>query len=278
MKSDENGRWLIRDLPKGNYEITVSPPYNYLDDEEKPNKKPKPKFAEVTKEIKLEDKDMPDLTIELPIQAIISGTIIVESKKQLPKSISIIALSEKRNKSSSSDYLSPEKTANKTSVDFRIEGLVEDKFMLLGFIDENEGFYVKSIKLRNTDLMTSLLEIKESQEIKGVQVVLSDEVGTLKGKVQSDDGRFDFPRVFITPVGMTENQALNRFKSEAPNENGEFEIKSAPGEYFVYFLQKNLDDKEETWNEWLQRQTKNAEKITIKAGEITKITLKLPKP
>ncbi len=277
--TDENGRWMIKDLPKGSYEITVSPPYQsreqYRDDEEKSNKKPK--FAEVSKEVKLEDKDILDLKTELPIQAFISGTIIVEGKKQLPKSISILALNEKRNKSFSSDYISPEQTANKTSVDFRIDGLVEDKISLFGYISENEGFYVKSIKHGNTDLMTSLVEIKEGQETKDVKIVLSDEVGTLKGKVQSDDGRFDFPRVFIAPVGMTENQVVNRIKSDVPNENGEFEIKAEPGEYFVYFFQKSSDDKEETWNEWLQRLTKNAEKITIKAGETTKITLKLSK-
>jgi hypothetical protein len=62
------------------------------------------------------------------------------------------------------------------------------------------------------------------------------------------------------------------------DENGEFEMKTAPGEYAIVFYGKEIVGKRgDELDRWIDEAIKEAIKVTVKANEIEKISLTAPK-
>lgn len=297
-ETDEQGRWKYRELPAGKYTLIVQPPNSYEMSEEKKSEKAKtPKLSPFQKEIVLGEKDVPDYIVELGYGAIVSGSISVENGQNLPARTTVSVI-EEEGKASESDSIGEAvyedgegaKTAPKKSADFKIEGLPTGKFYFSISADSSyserekkEEFYVKSILYGGKDITNSLLETKESEELKGVQIVLSKDVGKIKGKVlNADKSPAIGAKIYFV---STDKQKWGNFSSTlfaSSASDGEFEISGAPGEYFVFFLNEEDFNEEAGRNTaderrlWLEKKTKDAGKVTVKAREIEKITLNLP--
>ncbi len=294
-QTDEQGRWSYKELPPGKYTVTVQPPYNYESPEEKSKQKVKtPKLAQLRKEIIVEEKDLTDLILELGYGATISGTISFDNQQILPSSISITAVDENGKFTESfnlyTQYTNDGKPIQAKIQDFKIEGVPNGKVFIKTNIrsygeDDNQAFYVKSILYNGRDVSNSPLETKEGEETKGVQIVLSNDVGKLKGKVtRADKTAVSGAKISLLPTDKTKWGNLNASLYAATNSDGEFEVSGAPGEYFVV-IQKDSDylNEEETEKslpeqrrELFEKQTLNASKATIKAKETETIALILP--
>ena len=296
-QSDEQGRWNYKDLPAGKYTLTIKPAYSYEEPDEKNSQKPKPpKLAQTEQEIIIEEKDLTDLVVELGYGAAISGTISFDNQQTLPPMMSVTAIDEKGKFSESanvySSYSNDGKPLQKKSESFRIEGIPTGKVYLnlssgRGYGEqEAQPFYIKSILLNGRDVNFSALEIKEGEEIKGVQIVLSKDVGKLKGKVlRADKSPVAGAKLLFV---STDKQKWGNFSASlyaATSGDGEFEVSGAPGEYFVVFIKDSNPSTEEDGAEknpiekrraWLENEMVGAEKVTIKAKETENISLTVP--
>jgi hypothetical protein len=297
-ETDEQGRWNYKELPAGKYTLIVQPPHDYDSSEEKKQKKAKTlKLAPYQKEIVIEEKDVSDLIVELSYGATISGTITVENGQHLPAR-TIVSVIEEEGKASESDAIEEisyeedlsAKTLPKKFADFKIEGLPTGKFYFnvsaapsYGKIEKKEEFYVKSILYGGKDITNSILETKEDEELKGVKIVLSKDVGKIKGKVLNADKTPAIgSKIYFV---STDKQKWGNFSSTlfaSTDSGGEFETSGAPGEYFVFFLKdKESFNEEEGKNThekrraWLEKKSKDARKIILKAKETEKVTLTL---
>jgi peroxiredoxin len=297
-ETDEKGRWNYKELPAGKYTLTVSPPYDYESSDEKNSQKVKtPKFAAYQKEIIIGEKDITDFVAELGYGATVSGTISFESGQILPARMTVSIL-EEEGKASESDSIgdvgyddgSREKTAPKKSADFKMEGLPAGKFsfyvsggLSYGETEKAEEFYVKSIRYGGKDITNTVLETKESEELKGVQIILSKDAGKIKGKVLNKNKTAAVgAKIFFVSTDKQKWGNFNSMLFVVTGSDGEFETSGAPGEYFVFTLnEEDFNDEEgksavEKRRAWLEGKTKDARKITVKAKEIEKITLTLP--
>jgi len=296
-RAGEKGVWSYKDLPAGKYTVTVQPPYSYESPEaipQNPQNPKTPKLAQLKKEIIIEEKDLTDLVLELGYGGIISGTVSFDNQQVLPQTISIMAADENgtffENAFVHTPYLDGKPTPKKIA-DFKIEGIPTGKVYLnigggrdYGGEKESE-FYVKSILFGGKDINYATLETKEGEELKNVQIILSKDVGKLKGKVLRADK---------TPVAGAKLAFVSTDKQKWGNSganpfavtsgDGEFEISGAPGEYFIIFVKDYgssvEEDKEKSLTEkrraWLERETAKAQKAIIKAKETEKVTLTLP--
>ncbi|HEX9962169.1 MAG TPA: carboxypeptidase-like regulatory domain-containing protein, partial [Pyrinomonadaceae bacterium] len=203
--TDEKGNWNFKELPKGNYKLVVEPiqseETNYgevLDDyysntntwaNARKNTPSPPKFAKKIQEIKLEDKDLSEVVIELGAGATITGTILVENNGDMPKSVTVHTISE-ANELASSDTvlgasaLSGDQNPQTPDKDFRLENIAEGKTFF--YVHHDENYYVKSARAGGVDLLGGALDLKDGETIANVQIVLSKDVGEVKGKILDD--------------------------------------------------------------------------------------------
>lgn len=293
--TDDQGGWNYKELPAGTYTIKVKPPYSYgdvdYDENGNPikNQLPKPKLAPVEKEIVIADKDLNDLVIEMPLGATVSGTVIVEGNRPLPLYSSISALNKEGEILASNEIRNRDsKTgADILKFDFNLDGLSAGKAFLnfnaagvyptAGNNGRAKIYYVKSIKQGVKDLLATPLEVGEGANVSGVEVVLGDDGGKLKGKVNlkdEDKPSANRKMIFVpTDEKKWQTQALRLFA--ITNNKGEFEVMGAPHEYFVIFL--NDKDKLSAINEaWIRERSSSAEKVAIKANDETTVNLTAP--
>lgn len=272
LDTDPEGKWVISDLPSGKYRLEFSPQYQYDPPAQKPGEKRAPRIGRTFLEIDIEDASREGLIIEIPFASIISGTVAVEGGKTLPQSIYVLSI--QKGKSNTAGFALVSREGETKRSEFRIENATPGDNNLFVYFEGSEPFYVKSIRSGSIDLASSTLPVKESEETTGVEIVLSDKTGILKGKVIGQEGSFDFPRILAVPVGRPEGETFYRVRSPMPNEDGEFEFSLAPGEYFVTLHKGGTE--EEPFDDWYKRQTEGAVKVTITERETTKVTLKLP--
>lgn len=285
-ETDEQGSWAFKDLPKGKYRLTVSMDEGYYpppSTDTKPKAGSPPRYAPLTKEIEIEDKDLPDLVFELAPEATISGTITLDGDKPFPKYVAIFVFDHEKKLNSSTfvnSYDGGEKdepNKNGAAKTFRIDKLSEGKFIFSAASEQ--GYYIKSIKMGNTDVMKSALELKDGQEASGVQIVLGTDVGILKGKVSNykPDGRAFVVAIPVDAVALGIN-GMQRSSAGVVMPNGEFEVKAAPGEYLVIVgLERNQPNPaKQSLDEWFRELIKDAPKVTLKAGETERISLTYP--
>ena len=295
-QTDEQGRWSFKDLPPGKYTVTIQPPPNYgPDDLRNTQKVPMPKLAQTRKEIVVEEKDLTGLIVELGYGATVSGTISFDNQQLLPQTMTVTATEENDKFSETAfvygPYANDGKPVARKTADFKIEGIPSGKIFLnldgRRAYDEQEEpqFYVKSILLNGKDVNYASLDVKDGEEIKNVQIVLSKDVGKVKGKITRADK---------TPVAGAKLSFVPTDKSRWGNSNatlfastggdGEFEFFAAPGEYFVVFMKDSVaetgSETEKTPNQkrrdQLEKTTIDAQKVTIKAKETETLTLIYP--
>jgi len=89
-------------------------------------------------------------------------------------------------------------------------------------------------------------------------------------------------KIYFVPTDKQRWEVFNSTLFAATGSDGEFETSGAPGEYFIVFTEDFDFKAEEGKNAiekmraWLEKKTKNAQKVILKAKEIEKITLTLP--
>lgn len=272
--SNKAGEWALKSLPAGKYRISISQGYVYSSNSEA--QKNQAKYPTISKEIEITDKNLDNLNFEMPVESSISGTIVVEGGKEVPANVQIYAIDEESKEMSSSDYIrtpgkNPQPVKEKA---FRIGKLDEGKYRLLSF--NTPDYYVKSATLGGRDLLNSPVEVKESEELKGVRIVLSADMGTVKGKVAGYDGKEEVYIVVISTNAVFGQLPAKTFSARlAPT--GDFEVKAAPGEYsIIVATPKNRPLNEAEAKEWFQKVVRDGQKITVKDGEITNVSLSMP--
>ena len=277
--SNKAGEWKLTNLPAGKYRITVSQDYSYISQKDKNAAKKPEKYPNVAREIEISDKNLADLNFEMPGEASISGTIVVEGGKPFPQNTRLYAIfdGDRGGNFTNFDYEQFQGSVQPGAkeMSFRIGKLGEGSYRLVSF--ENRTYYVKSVMLGTRDLLSSPVEVKEGEEIKGVQVVLATNLGAIKGKVDGYDGRET-----VIVVAVDARAPFTPFQSRAfsglVEPTGNFEIKAAPGEYsLVVMTMKNRPANESEAKEQFEKMVREGIKIRVTDTEVANVSLSMPK-
>jgi hypothetical protein len=293
--TDDDGNWKFKELPKGAYKIVVEPVdsentyqsylgnYSYTNTNTNVDKNvpPKPKYAKKSQEITIEDKDVSEIVVELGYGATISGTVKVENTQEMPKMVTVQSISETDKLLVSGtignyydiSYPRPASTNN----EFKLENVAAGKNRLYVQISE-EDYYVKSATMGGIDLLSGVIDVKEGETLRNVQIVLSKDVGTLKGLI-SDDNKEPVSMGFtLVPTDASRRRNSNFYRAVKSDRNGEFQTKLAPGEYAVVIFDERAAVKNpDEFYKWLDEAVKNAQKVKIEAGRTETISIKKSK-
>lgn len=288
--SDDKGEWGFEQLPKGTYEIKVEPNGGGYDDRENVygfsmsnsngyggyTPKKGVEFARKIQEITLDGKDLAGLVIELSPGGSIMGKVVVDGK-DFPAGMMIAFMDENGRSLASTlawehDLRDEDRTGKIITTDFRLGQIPAGKGSLrISVLDDQ--FYVKSARLRSEDLLAGPIDLKEGQAIRGVEIVLGTDVGTIKGKVLTDKNvPATKSALLLVPMDAVKRKHES-YRKIVTMENGEFETRVAPGEYAVIFKDSLGTKKGDEMSKAIEEMIKNAVKIKIAAGSMQKITL-----
>lgn len=294
--TDETGNWKFKELPKGTYTLTIEPisderdydsyqrysmNTNSMNSAER-NTPAKPKLARRVYEITIEDKDLSEIVVELGYGATVSGTVTTENSQEMPDSVNVVARQDKDEIISSATVYNASnresREPQKINHEFKIENVIEGKTEF-SISANDDNFYVKSATLNGTDLLAGSIELKEGENLKNVQIILSKGIGTLKGIVL-DEEKSPVKKAWfsLVPVDAVKRKSPSFSRRVTSDENGEFEVKLPPFEYAIVFYAKDKSAlKGEEFDRWLDEAVKDAVKVTIKTNETEKVTLTSPK-
>jgi hypothetical protein len=293
VQTDEAGNWKFKELPKGDYKLVIEPIQGEPDYREYQgeysnsnvmtnaprNSPPQPKFAKKIQEIKLEDRDLSEMVIELGYGATIAGIITAENSQEIPESVTVQTVNE-INELGTSDTiggftLEQDRKRDKPRNDFRLENIAEGKTFFYVHVADDD-YYVKSAKSGSVDLLAGALDLKDGDAITNVQVVLGTDVGTIKGKAV--DAKNDFLKktdVVLVPTDAAKRRNSSFYRHIMTDEKGEFERKLAPGEYAVVFVEQGVSNKKyDQFLKWLDEALKDAQKVTIETGRTENLTVR----
>jgi Carboxypeptidase regulatory-like domain len=303
-QSNEEGIFKFKELPNGNYKLTIEPDNVEVDSSGAPvaNKASNiasavnsnrfqnanrslpryQKYAKRTFEFSIEDNDVEDIIIEIGFGATISGTVFIENSVEMPNYLSVKASNKKLGLN---DTTSVENYVNRyNEKDYQYSHNFMFSNISPGKIDisidsSNDDYYVKSIRSGNLDLLTKPIEMSDGDVVSNVQIILAKDFGTLNGKVF--DAANDIAKgvqISIIPTDSIKRKLPNFYELAFSNESGEFSEKLAPGEYAVMIIGKeNVSKKGEMWEKWLDEAIKDAPKVMIEAGKSASVSVKVAK-
>ena len=139
------------------------------------------------------------------------------------------------------------------------------------------GWFLKAVTHESTDITDSGLEVKEGQQVGGIEIVLTQRAGEIAGSVQDAQAR---PVTDYAVVAFAEDSAKWGFQSRfirsvRPNQDGRFSVKGLPAENYLVVALDYLEAGEEADPEQLEKWKNAATRVSVKDGEQKALSLKL---
>jgi hypothetical protein len=100
----------------------------------------------------------------------------------------------------------------------------------------DSNYFVKSIDANGDDPQRIPLQIAEGADAGPLRVVISQEMGTVSGRVLSSDGAHGLGElvVLLAPVDPARQRFRTAYLSARTRADGAFSISGTPGEYYVF--------------------------------------------
>jgi hypothetical protein len=295
VTSDEQGRWQFKEVPDGLYVLTVQPQaetdpiaveaYNVAmsaavesGDEAAMQRLRQPApvqhYAGRQQEIKIDGQDQPGLIVELSAGGSISGTVVVEGGKE------------------PSGYLAlyPEVSADGRRAIYGSQGVVQNGSFVLGGIQPGKAYlvanaggsegryYVKSITAGGVTYTNNPLVIEDGTTLRGVHVVLTTEVGTLKGRVRrpgKENASAPGATVLLVPADAQRWPWFHMQSYTRTNLDGTFELNVRPGDYLAFVLPAH-ERARLLFADEIGRFSAGAQRVTLRAGKTEQLELTQP--
>lgn len=143
-----------------------------------------------------------------------------------------------------------------------------------------DGWMVKSIEHQGRDVSDTALELRSSEELTGVDVVLTSQVSRIAGQLTDAKGLpLRDATVIVFPADRERwFEGSRRLRAVRPDQRGQWEVTALPpGDYLVLALDY-VDGAGWVDPEYLEALRDYGQAITIREGTVQSIALKLTQP
>lgn len=237
--SNDQGQWELRTIPDGKYMLSVS---GLLVGMVHTSDGGIGRVATTRRELIVEGGDLTNLSVEIFEGANVKGTVAVEGGTA-PSRRLMVKLDPTELELTAFDTIDADRYGilNEKGA-FEIAPLAAGSYRF-GFF--NLGTYhVKSITLKGKDLLRSPIKLVAGQSLAGINIVLSSELVSVSGRVVEKEDRtkpLSNATVLLIPVEAERRRMSDEPVAVFSDKNGSFTVKSAPGEYFVFVVDRRRE-------------------------------------
>ncbi|MGH9312098.1 MAG: MSCRAMM family protein [Vicinamibacterales bacterium] len=160
----------------------------------------------------------------------------------------------------------------------------DGKFELTGLVGRRHiramgapGWYLKSVRVDSRDFTDSGIDFKGTDEITGVEIVLTARMAQISGTVKGPDGKpaKDYA-VIVFPEDKDRWTADSRYFGQArPDQEGRFKVVGLPDETYLVAALDYVDANEWRDPEFLERLRESATRVTAAGGDLKELELKI---
>ena len=280
-RTDGDGRWEIRSVPDGNYTLWISGSVTVLTGDQREHWI----VAPLRRKVVVEGSDVTNLKLDLVSGAMVRGVVSVEGGAKLPPGVFVELISTHPpsgkplvQKTSDSSDLAGDVAGSSFVQDsgkFQVSGLHSGSFYF-HLLNLGDKYYVKSITLNGKDALREPIKVDREKLLDGIRIVLSTELASLSGRAVEKDDRSKPLRdavVLLFPIELARRRLLEGPITARTDKDGRFIVKGAPGEYFVFLLnrgQKEMPLALPT-EASIVKNSSTQQKITLQPGDEKKI-------
>ncbi|HKS30150.1 MAG TPA: carboxypeptidase-like regulatory domain-containing protein [Pyrinomonadaceae bacterium] len=290
--TDEQGHFSFTNVPDGTYVIKADPGSSEEDEEEMrqamtaaaearaegreaaPPVPKRPGLVPRQQDVNVSGSDLSGIVLELGEGGRVRGTVVVEGgdKRPIQDGMSI-SLSPRGDGSVMGSDISGyvQQDGN-----FIIDKVPSGEFYV-SVNQLSDKFYVKSITVGGTDLMSEPIRIGSGSSVENVRITISSDVATLQGRVVSaaDSKPVRGSVLMLVPSDPARWRSGAAFLPAATGADGTFKITAAPGSYLLILLGEgeNLRFVNEAF---IKARSGGAKSVTLTAGGSETIELVAP--
>lgn len=241
-RTDDKGEWEIRAVPDGKYTLSVSAGVVgmvQLDDKYGPAEVPP-----LRRELVVEGGDVTNLRLELAEAGQLQGIVSVEGGTHVPELLIVKLVSTAPSRKPDTDDDAAAATLVDEKGTFTIRRIPPGSFHF-GMIGLGDRYYVKSITLKGTDALRTPLKIESGKLLGGVSIVLATDLVSVSGRVveKADKSKtISNAAVLLFPVETERRRMSDGPIIVSSDKDGRFAVKGAPGEYFVFVVNRRRGD------------------------------------
>ena len=280
---EKNGEWKFTDLPPGKYVITAfgAPPKDEksktgdgaaANDSGSSQRIDPDRVVFQQLELTLEDEDVKNVTIELPVGSRIIGTVNVEGSEPIKASILV-------DQRGGNELLLSVPHHNNPDGTFMLDGLPTGEVILDADVSGFPDSYLKSITLGGQDLLREPIVLTEGAEVAGVRINIAKGLAVLTGRVQfkEDAAPAAGGGVLLVKADSKLWHLRSSRRFAMTNAAGEFRVTCAPGEYLVFTWPAG-NQPFQSIVEFVRLQASTARTVTLQSREEKRMELTVAKP
>ena len=264
---DADGAWILRDVPPGEYELSVSPA-----DRSRARESATAKLV-----VQGTDIDGVSLITEAPV--VVSGEVVTESGAPLPETPAgryRVAVETTGDRRPTQIPVGDDNGQVKSDGTFTFTGASGRSIVRVSGIPR--GWAIKSVEIGGREFPDGAIELKGGQTVEGARIVLTNRFPSVSGRVTDERATEADGTVVLFPADESRwPTATSGIRAGRADQKGIFRFDAvAPGDYFAVALEAV-----QTWQvfdpEFLAEIKPHAERVTIREGQGAQLTLRLRK-
>lgn len=262
-----DGSWLIRDVPPGEYDLSVTPADRNASREN------------AEKKIAVQGVDIDGISLVTEASVRITGEVVSESGAALPPPpggryrVTVETTGDRR-----PNPVSVGDDSGVVKSDGAFNVTAPPGLSLVRISPLPRGWAVKTIEISGGDVADGALELKAGQDVGGMRIVLTDRFPFVSGRIVDDRATAAEGIVVLFPTDDARwLTATTGIRSGRTDQKGIFRFEAVqPGDYFLIAL-----DAVQNWQvydpEFLGEIKARAERLTVREGAPTQRTLRIMK-
>jgi hypothetical protein len=141
------------------------------------------------------------------------------------------------------------------------------------------GWMVKSARLDGRDITDSGMDFRGTEDVSGIQVVLTNRITTVAGSVTNDNGEplKEYSLVVFADDPSKWSPQSRYIAATRPDQNGQFKIEQLPAGNYLAIALDYLEEGDSSDPDFLGRVRDSATKFGLADGETKSLSMKLAK-